>query len=611
MLCTAYNSITLISFYVIMPLLDYMYETITFGDSMTLYTAISALMGSFILLISKKSGGFIMTRIIPSLFALLSLCFALNSMEAYLLKNRLDITYVLEVFEAASTPVLLVFRENFFSSYLTCLVAVTLLITTMVAPRFCKNGYSINSLNADVFFLGAASIMVVNASNITSMLPAFIFISLFMMVLVRFYNNKPRALQASFTVFIINIFADSIILLAVINTMYNPEGSLLTAVFALIAFLIKSGLAGFGIWTAETSEAPAIGSTFIGALIMPITSLAMLYQIKPMLHEYDISQIALFFIIIGIFLPALAACMQFRIKRILSYSSLSQISLILLTFYISSDVKITLAILTLHLLGKGLTSIGYTNVSLAASEEEDIRNIGGVGKILKTSAVCCLTGGIMMIANCFLTANISDSLYYKIICILATSLTVIYTTRPFLKVFCGKLSGEDAVIARITKEPFGNNMLCFILLFVGLLFTFKTFSAFGSFDLNFDIILAAVVILALIYSIICFHKKFYMSSILENIYPSFYLIAKEGFGSYKIYHSVVPIMFRKIGNNLSNKTGKSILYISKTSGYIGNVITDFISLKNTSNKKLYITIFISSIVLIITSYFTLKGINTK
>ena len=197
------------------------------------------------------------------------------------------------------------------------------------------------------------------------------------------------------------------------------------------------------------------------------------------------------------------------------------------------------------------------------------------------------------------------------ICSVTAALTVIYTLRPFFRIFCGRLFGEDAVIARLAKEPFIVNFLCAFLFFFASVIAIKVFDSSKVTDRNIILLLANVCFIAFIYAAVCFGGNFYLSALLEKKYPELYNVAKEGFGSYKIYHRMAPLITRKIGNNISGKIGKTVILASKISESIRNKVMYIISLKNISDEKLYTTLFLSSVILIITSYFTLKGMNLK
>lgn len=588
---------------------------------MTVYAVISAFIGVLTLFVCRHSR---ILQIAAAIFAIICCLFSWAALNNHIYTGT-DIVHTFKTFENTSFPIILSLRESFFSCCLSLLIYGLTLFTVLLLPSFYKNEENIKVFYAKILLLSGTLSLAVLADNLATLFPTFLFTGLFTSILVRFYHNKPRVVQASFTVFIVNLAADSVLLLAAIGFLLYSYGNLqginiFIAFCCLIAFLIKSGLAGFSIWVAETTEAPSLAASFICSAVLPVGALIMFYMMNHILalvlSEHSvingiIRQAVLLFTVLGIFMGAFAACIQFKLKKILGYSSVSQTALILLGAYLSKDMFLPLSAVVLHTMSKTLLFTSYASVTLAASGEEDIRTIGGVGKILKFSAFYNFIGCILLILNCFLIASSCGLFWCTLICSVTAALTVIYTLRPFFRIFCGRLFGEDAVIARLAKEPFIVNFLCAFLFFFASVIAIKVFDSSKVTDRNIILLLANVCFIAFIYAAVCFGGNFYLSALLEKKYPELYNVAKEGFGSYKIYHRMAPLITRKIGNNISGKIGKTVILASKISESIKNKIMYIISLKNISDEKLYTTLFLSSVILIITSYFTLKGMNLK
>lgn len=583
-------------------------------QDMTLYAVICALTGALLLFMCQNYKG-VTTKALAVFFPGICCLLSWQALSTY--SETSDGTvflFPLQIFNGTAIPLSLRLQEDIFSSSLSLLIFVIAFFTILLMPSFYKDRGNTTLFSAKILASSSILNLVVMADNPITLFVTFMFTGLITAALVRFYHDKLRAMQASFTVFIVNLAADSVLLIAAIASAAYLQSNtyfagLFAAIFCLFAFLIKSGLAGSSIWVAESSEAPSLATSFITSVILPSCALAMFCMTQSLLEEFKLLNIVLFFAISGIFLGAFSACIQFKIKRILSYSSLSETSLILFTACISKDFFLPLSLLIIHSLGKTLLFTSYASVTLAASGEEDIRTIGGVGRILKFSAAYNLIGCMLMIIPFFIAAGNSNSLICTSVCAVASALTVIYTLRPFFKVFCGKLFGEDAVIARLVKEPFIVTFLSTCLFCPSIIFLIKVCDKLPLENKNAVLLLGNICFTAFVYATFCFIRNVYLSTVLENKYPAFYALAKDGFGSYKIYHRIAPLIARKVGSNLSGKIGKTIIMIGKTADDVKNKTAWLMSLKNISDIKLYVSLFVSAIILIITAYFTLKGMQ--
>lgn len=493
----------------------------------------------------------------------------------------------------------LAFNYNFTAKYLTALLTVTSFFVILLSLSYAKYKNNLSSLLSKTLFLVSFLIALVCSGNLLTIFPAFAFISIFSFCAVNFYQKKQSAVTASFTGLSMNFLADAFILFAAIASFFPVNGSWggVIAGLIFIAILIKGGQIGFGFWTMETTVAPSTISALLGALIIPIGSFVLFYQTRSLLNTYNLLPILAIIASVTAISAAFVAGLQFEIKRILSYSSVSQTGLILLAATLTDSLTVPLALLTLHAVAKIILFLSYAAVIQATSGERDIRSIGGVGRVLKVSAVNTAVSSLILILNPLFAASAFNSATYRIVGMVVFVLTLVYLLRPLLKVFFGKLTGEDAVVARITSEPYFAKIfaICFNIFAIWLSVIFA--SAFKPMPYEYTIAFITLAIFSAAFIITCFIKKFSFTVWAEERLRKPYAFLKEGGSIGVFYTSVLPAKIKRLGYIMVGFSSKSNALISNTTAGIISYLAEYADLKESKDYKLYLYIIFAGILL--------------
>ena len=310
-------------------------------------------------------------------------------------------------------------------------------------------------------------------------------------LLIGFWNQKPRANAAAIKAFIVNRVGDACMLLGICVLFYQFQTfdfsiinlkapsqvgvtisfwgfdilSLnLIGILLFIAAMSKSAQLGLHVWLPDAMEAPTPVSALIHAATMVtagvflIVKLSPLYEATPFVREIMViigSLTALF--------AAIVALTQTDIKRIIAYSTCSQLGYMVLACGCSAYSAAIFHLAT-HAFFKALLFLGAGSVIHAMSGEQDIRKMGGLGKLIPTTYILMVIGslaltGVPGLAGYYSKDLIIESVWASghpfalIIALFVVILTAFYSWRLLWLVFQGPLRADEQVTAHIHESP--------------------------------------------------------------------------------------------------------------------------------------------------------------
>jgi NADH-quinone oxidoreductase subunit L len=375
------------------------------------------------------------------------------------------------------------------------LTAVMLVMVTFVGLLIFifSVGYMEHDENFTRFFcflalFAGAMLGVIIANSLLLLFMCWEIVGLTSYLLIGFWYSKPSAAAAAKKAFITTRIGDLPFFLGIV-WLYAQSGTLLfynngagclesasithllgqtTSIGVCaatgIALLIfcgavgKSGQFPLHVWLPDAMEGPTPVSALIHAATMVAAGVFLVARVYPLMSAHNSIQSALttsaalqVVIWIGAITAlygATIAVAQYDIKRILAYSTISQLGYMMMGLGVGG-VSVGMFHLITHAFFKSLLFLGAGSVIHGCSGEQDIRRMGGLGKLMP---ITFATYSVAMLALCGLplfsgfwskdeilhaahTWNISQAPYYM--GAFAALFTAFYMSRQMFYVFFG------------------------------------------------------------------------------------------------------------------------------------------------------------------------------
>jgi NADH-quinone oxidoreductase subunit L len=381
------------------------------------------------------------------------------------------------------------------------LTAVMLLVVTVVSAMV--HLYSVGYMHHDpsiprfmsylslfTFFM----LMLVTADNLVQMFFGWEGVGLASYLLIGFWYNKPSANAAAIKAFVVNRVGDFGFILGIF-TVFVLFGTVnLDAIFAAaeskqaatlfvfggeyhaltVACLLlfvgamgKSAQLGLHTWLPDAMEGPTPVSALIHAATMVTAGVFMVARMSP-LFEY--SELALNVVVIvgastAIF-AATVACTQNDIKRVIAYSTCSQLGYMFFAIGVSAYSAAIFHLMT-HAFFKALLFLGAGSVIHAMSDEQDMRKMGGIWKMIPVTYVLMWVGSLALagvwpfagyyskdiILEAAFAAHTGVGGYAFWLGITAAFLTAFYSWRLLFMTFHGTSRADETVLAHVHESP--------------------------------------------------------------------------------------------------------------------------------------------------------------
>ena len=315
----------------------------------------------------------------------------------------------------------------------------------------------------------ASMLILVLASNYALMFVGWELVGLSSYLLISFWFTKPSAAAAGKKAFIVNRIGDWGFLVALMIifatfgtfdfvTIFTTAPAILTTgVATAITLLLFVGATGksaqipLHIWLPDAMEGPTPVSALIHAATMVTAGVFMMAR-SAVLFELAPST-GIVVAIVGAstaLFAAVIAMAQVDIKKVLAYSTISQLGYMVLGIGVGAYTAGVFH-LTTHAFFKALLFLGAGSVIHAMADEQDMRKMGGLRKMMPITFVT-MTVGWLAISGIFpfsgfwskdeiLAATFDKGGAWLILWgvgLLAALLTAFYMTRLWVLTFWGK-----------------------------------------------------------------------------------------------------------------------------------------------------------------------------
>lgn len=329
-------------------------------------------------------------------------------------------------------------------------------------------GFSRYFSTMNLFLL--AMLLLVMADNFFFLLVGWAGVGLASYLLIGFWYDRPSAVAAAKKAFVVNVIGDVGITLAIFILFWNLGRVDYQGVFQairalpsgtaeLVAFLLFSGAAAksaqfpLHVWLPDAMEGPTPVSALIHAATMVTAGVYLVARTYPIFNMAPTAGV--WIADIGGFTALMAATIavaQNDIKRILAYSTVSQLGYMFMAVGTATYAAGLFHFMT-HAFFKALLFLGAGSVIHALSNEQDIWHMGGLRKLLPTTAWTFLVAtmaisGVPFLSGFFSKDEILGSLLSKgdvllwAVGTLTAGLTAYYMFRLYFVVFGGSYRGQ-------------------------------------------------------------------------------------------------------------------------------------------------------------------------
>jgi NADH-quinone oxidoreductase subunit L len=363
-------------------------------------------------------------------------------------------------------------------------------------------GYMAHDENFTRFFcflslFAGAMLGVIIANSLLLLFICWEIVGLTSYLLIGFWYHKPSAAAAAKKAFITTRIGDLAFLLGMV-WLYSETGTLLfydggagciehSALITLVARTTSIGLAastGIGllifcgavgksgqvplhVWLPDAMEGPTPVSALIHAATMVAAGVFLVARIFPLMSAHSGTGLSLtpttaltvvtwVGAITAVFAASIAVA-QDDIKRILAYSTVSQLGYMMMGLGVGG-VAVGMFHLITHAFFKALLFMGAGSVIHGCHEEQDIRRMGGLRKLMPITFATYAAGMLALcgfplffsgfwskdaILHAASTWSVSKTPFY--LGSIGVLLTVFYMTRQVYYVFFGKLREVGSV----------------------------------------------------------------------------------------------------------------------------------------------------------------------
>ena len=310
-------------------------------------------------------------------------------------------------------------------------------------PRF------MSYLSLFTFFM----LILVTADNFIQMFVGWEGVGLASYLLINFWHTRILANKAAMKAIIINRIGDLGLSLGIascfycfatvdFNIIFNMTPYILNESFFffnqpfnkidVIAFFIfigavgKSAQIGLHTWLPDAMEGPTPVSALIHAATMVTAGVFVLLRFSPLL-EYTENMLTFISIMGGLtaFMAATIGVVQNDLKKVIAYSTCSQLGYMVFSIGLS-NYSVSLFHLMNHAFFKALLFLSAGSVIHAMSDEQDMRKMGGLIKIVPVTYSMLLIGSLSLAGFPFLTG------FYSKDAILELTYSSFYTTGFFV-----------------------------------------------------------------------------------------------------------------------------------------------------------------------------------
>jgi len=337
-------------------------------------------------------------------------------------------------------------------------------------------------------------IILVTGDNFIQMFVGWEGVGLCSYLLINFWFTRLQANKAAIKAMIVNRISDLVLVLGILILFTNLKTVEYFSAFATISILQdytflflnynwsiidilcilifigamgKSAQIFLHIWLPDAMEGPTPVSALIHAATMVTAGVYLVARCSP-IFEYSILTLKIITIIgaLTAFFASTVGLVQNDMKKIIAYSTCSQLGYMFFACGLS-NYSLGVFHLSNHACFKALLFLGAGSVIHAMGDEQDIRKMGGLRRILPYTYTMFLIGSLALIGFPFLTGFYSKDVILEIafasfnevghfaywLGTIGASFTAFYSTRLIYFTFLSETNAHKNVILHAHDAP--------------------------------------------------------------------------------------------------------------------------------------------------------------
>ena len=370
-------------------------------------------------------------------------------------------------------------------------------------PRF------MSYLSLFTFFM----LILVTADNFIQMFVGWEGVGLCSYLLINFWFTRIQANKAAIKAMVLNRIGDFGLVIGILIIFVEYKAVDYATVFALtpiltnkvfnflsfdfdlisiICFFLfigavgKSAQLGLHTWLPDAMEGPTPVSALIHAATMVTAGVFLIARTSP-LFEYTSSILSLVTVVgaCTAFFAATVGLLQNDLKRVIAYSTCSQLGYMVFACGLS-NYSVGVFHLVNHAFFKALLFLGAGSIIHAVADEQDMRKMGGLKKLVPFTYSMMVIGSLALIGFPFLTGFYSKDVILEVaygkytteghfsytLGTLGAFLTAFYSTRLVYLTFLCRPNGYKSVICRAYDSSYQICISLFLLVIPSVLIGF-------------------------------------------------------------------------------------------------------------------------------------------
>jgi len=394
-----------------------------------------------------------------------------------------------------------------------CVVTFVSSIVHLYSTEYMANDPHLSRFMSYLSLFTFFMLILVTADNFIQMFVGWEGVGLCSYLLINFWFTRIQANKAAIKAMILNRIGDFGLVLGILIIFVEFKAVDYATVFAvtpiftnklfnflsfdfdlisIICFFLfigavgKSAQLGLHTWLPDAMEGPTPVSALIHAATMVTAGVFLIVRTSP-LFEYTPSILSLVAIIgaCTAFFAATVGLLQNDLKRVIAYSTCSQLGYMIFACGLS-NYSVGVFHLVNHAFFKALLFLGAGSIIHAVADEQDMRKMGGLKKLVPFTYSMMVIGSLALIGFPFLTGFYSKDVILEVaygkytleghfsylLGSLGAFLTAFYSTRLIYLTFLSRPNGYKPVICAAFDSSYQISVSLFFLAIPSVLIGF-------------------------------------------------------------------------------------------------------------------------------------------
>jgi len=398
------------------------------------------------------------------------------------------------------------------TSIMCCVVTFVSFLVHLYSTEYMANDPHLSRFMSYLSLFTFFMLILITADNFIQMFVGWEGVGLCSYLLINFWFTRIQANKAAIKAMILNRVGDFGLLLGILILFVKFKSVDYATVFALTPYFVadrfiffnvsfnlmdiigglllvgaigKSAQLGLHTWLPDAMEGPTPVSALIHAATMVTAGVFLIARSSP-LYEYS-PNILKVITVLGActaFFAATVGLLQNDLKRVIAYSTCSQLGYMVFACGLS-NYSVGVFHLVNHAFFKALLFLGAGSVIHGVADEQDMRKMGGLKKLIPFTYSAMVIGSLALIGFPFLTGFYSKDVILEVaygkfsvqghfsylLGSVGAFLTAFYSTRLLYLTFLSAPNGYKPVICKAYDSSyqicFALAVLCIPSIFIG------------------------------------------------------------------------------------------------------------------------------------------------